>query len=406
MCDESDPWTYIPAAEFKAPLPPATEAARGGLRRLWKSLQCMFQQTKHKVANEVPTYDRPALDLLESIVPDPDWNQAAGHLADALGEDWFQRGQTGHRLCSYVGPPGCEIGAALHALAEQRGLRVLSAPTPESLLEASSSNASALALLDQADQVWVIPHLEAWYLRHEDGLNLIRRLLERLISTNSRALIGCDSWAWAFLQRALGIEATLGQPQTLAACEAERLDAWFRANVDLGGYEFRQSGKDEPIFPEPAAADHERVDDERADSPDQVSALIRSLAAKSRGNLSVALALWRASLRTCDTEKDVAPAKNAGSVLWVDPHATTRLDIDLDQLHRFVLHYVLLHGGLSLGLLVKLLPQPVHDLHSRVSELRQAGILAENGDQLHVTLATYPLIRRNLDSEGFLTDAF
>lgn len=39
-------------------------------------------------------------------------------------------------------------------------------------------------------------------MRHAGGLTLVRRLLERAVSGQlGRGLIGCDSWAWAYLQK-------------------------------------------------------------------------------------------------------------------------------------------------------------------------------------------------------------
>ena len=60
-----------------------------------------------------------------------------------------------------------------------------------------------LADLGEPGGPWVLPELERCFLRHAAGLSLVRKVLERAASGHLAAgLIGCDSWAWAYLQRA------------------------------------------------------------------------------------------------------------------------------------------------------------------------------------------------------------
>ena len=408
MQDETELWNFIHAAEYKVPLPPVSEAAQSGIQRLWMSLQRTFQQPKRNAASEEPQWDRPSSERLKSILPDPDWNQAAIQLARALGDAWFEQPEPARPIRCFIGAPGVNIATVLQSLVQQRRLCELSAPSHELLLDASRSNSSLLqALNEAADHVLVIPQLERWYLRHEEGLSVIRDLIESLIRMRRRVLIGCGSWAWAFLQQAIGIEDELGGPQTLAPLDAQRLDAWFRATFDLNTYEFRQSGSEKPVFAELAAADEEKIKQKQAET----SKLMSSLAAKSRGNPGVALALWRACLRTRDTDskRPAILASTATTVLWVVSPSelqAPQLDIDVDRVHRFVLHWILLHGGLSLALLIRLLPFSADQIRRRVNTLREAGVLEEQDERLQVALTAYPLVRRDLESEGFLTDAF
>lgn len=217
-----------------------------------------------------------------------------------------------------------------------------------------------------------------------------------------RVLLSCDSWAWAFLQQAIGIEDVLGEPLTFAPFDAERLDDWFRSTFDLQGHEFRQCGNDELVFPDMPTADKREI---------ATSAAIASLAANARGNPSAGLALWRASLRTCDADGDTStpPVSAEKTVIWVVPPtdlAPPELHVDGERVHRFVLHSILMHGGLSQSSLDLILPFSRDEIRRRVSELRRAGFLDEQNGRLRVTLTAYPQVRRELQSDGFLTDAF
>lgn len=403
MEDASQIWNCIPVSDFEVPSPPASDAARGAAVRLWKSLQNMFSQPNRKAASEQPQWDRPPLDLVKSISPDPDWNHPAIQLANALEVDWFENRQPARLIYAFVAAPGVDIAETLQRIAQQRRLSVLAAPSPASLFKASRSETSTLNAVDASnDEILAFPHLEQWYLRHEDGLTMVRELLERLIILRKRVLLGCDSWAWAFLQQTIGIEDMLGEPQTLAAFDAKRLDGWFRSTFDFQGHEFRQSGNNELVFPDLLNADNKELESSTA---------ISSLAAKARGNPGVALALWRAGLRTCDADGDASapPSSAAKSVIWVatpSDLAPPELQVDVDQVHRFVLHAILLHGGLSQSSLDAILPFSRDDIQRRVSALRRAGVLDEQDERLRVTLTAYPLVRRDLESEGFLTDAF
>ena len=401
MENETHTWTYIPASDFDVPCPPASDAARGLAVRFWRSIQNIIREPKSKSESEPPQWDRPPLNLLRSISPDPDWSHAAGQLANVLGDDWFENRQPDRLIYAYVAPPGIDIAETLQRLAQQRQLSVLTAPSPDSLLEASRSDTAIFNEVDESSsEILVVPHLERWYLRHEDGLAIVRDLLERLIMLRKRVLLGCDSWAWAFLQLAIGSEDMLGEPQALAPFDAKRLDGWFRSTFDLQGYEYRESDNDELVFPDSPNAKKEQP---------ETSTVIASLAAKARGNPGVALALWRACLRTCDAGAESAPVSETKSVYWVarlDDLAPPEFHVDVDRVHRFVLHSLLLHGGLSHASLDAILPFSRDEIQRRVSALRRAGILDEQDERLRVTLTAYSLVRRELQNAGFLTDAF
>ncbi|NLE76013.1 MAG: hypothetical protein GX605_04595 [Chloroflexi bacterium] len=96
------------------------------------------------------------------------------------------------------------LGQALALWAQSRGWRLLGLPTAEQL---SGGGSDWLAQLDGPQGApLALPSLERCYLRSSAGLVLVRGLLQRLESGPPRLLIGCDSWAWAFLGQTLATD--------------------------------------------------------------------------------------------------------------------------------------------------------------------------------------------------------
>lgn len=179
--DASHTWTCIPVSDFDVPSPPASDVPRGVALRLLKSLKEIFNQPKEKAANERPQWDRPSDELLRSISPDPDWKHAATQLGEAVGDEWFENRQPARLINAFVAAPGINIAESLQHLARHKRLTVIPPPSPDSLFEKSRTDAATLESIDApSTEIAVIPHLEWWYLRHEDGLGLVRNLLERI----------------------------------------------------------------------------------------------------------------------------------------------------------------------------------------------------------------------------------
>jgi hypothetical protein len=300
-----------------------------------------------------------------------------------------------------IGPPGSGISNAIQKLAERRNLNALSPPRPESIIEDIDVHKPLLASLEESyDPIQVIPRLERFYLRHEHGLTLIRTMIEKLVS-GQRILIGCDSWAWAFLQRATGIENILGTPMTFASFDSQRLDGWLRLRCDLEETEILQVRDDKPVF---ASSPSDGAKDSENSSP-KTSLLIRRLAARSRGNLGVAAALWNSSLRY-----DSESGQMSRRTIWVESPDNLELpkpmpDCSQDS-RRFVLHTILLHGGLPFAILAKLLPFSHDTIRRQVIELQRTGVIGVQNGLLQVSQTCYPDVRNELNKEGFLVDDF
>ncbi|WP_299310510.1 hypothetical protein [uncultured Halomonas sp.] len=77
------------------------------------------------------------------------------------------------------------------------------------------------------------PRLERCFLRHAEGLAGVRRLVEQALAGRlGPGIIGCDSWAWAYLQHTLALPE--GQAFTLQPFDGADLDRYFAAAARHG----------------------------------------------------------------------------------------------------------------------------------------------------------------------------
>lgn len=369
---------------------------------LWKRLKIMLRRSDDQPPETLPERHAEG-EVLDAATLQPNWRLAAMALAEEL-RPWLEGREPDRNHRVLIGPPGCDVSTVLHAISQQQKLLTFGPLTSEAIL-GKSAGAGWAALADSSlSGVLVIPQLARCYLRHANGLSLIRRLLEQIVASPHRVLVGCDSWAWAFLHRAIGIEDLLGEPLTFAPFDGARLDSWLRSNGQVADYEFRQVGSEKSLFPEPPKSDHEDA------SSWSGSPFIQRLAAYSRGNPGVALAFWRAGLRRGEPEskESADSARDRESVLWVVPPSqlTPRISDEVDRVHRFVLHSLLLHGGMTLSSLQLILPFDRADIVRRVTSLQRWGLLEARDEIMQVRLLAYPIVRQNLLDEGFLTDGF
>jgi hypothetical protein len=124
---------------------------------------------------------------------------------------------------------------------------IIEPPTTEQIL---SRDENWLDEISQLKQPWVFPNLEKSYLRHAEGLTLIRRFLERAFSGQlGFGVIGCDSWGWSFLQKIWSVPTS--DLLILEAFDAEKLTHIFREQAilsTLGPLSFRESDRGKEIL--------------------------------------------------------------------------------------------------------------------------------------------------------------
>jgi hypothetical protein len=384
------------------PVEPAREAVREGirgfvnhLRRPDKTGEAFLVRT-HLAS--VPSY------LMERVAAQPDWSSLTPGLDQALGA-WAAEEGPATPIQVVVGAPYSGVPVGLAAWAKALGWRLAVAPAEEEILKGGEEWLDSFSR--DMEKPLVIPNFERLYLRHHAGLSLVRRLLDWLWSTKRRCLIGCDSWAWSYLTKALQIDTLVPHPLTLAACDHTHLRAWLgklASRLDRFGVAFRQTDNGDFVLPP-------------AGSPESEPTLVTSdylkhLAAFSRGIPGVAWTIWRFSLQY---EIDEAVGMRAQETAEKDRRLTmwvktwSQLDLpepprSMTQPQLFVLHALLLHGGLTNQGLAQVLPLSAAEVIESVHRLQPAGVIETVGDRYRVTAISYPAVRKILFQEGYLVD--
>jgi hypothetical protein len=407
-------WRFVRLDQYNRPSGTSRETMRKGISGLWLRLG-WGTKTEESVFAEKELSQVPQ-ELVDKVAPDPDWSAPLAAVTAVL-DSWLDAKVTGSATQIFVGPPYHGTSEILTAWAQARGWRLVSAPSPEMIL---TGGQDWLTQLEEDGEPLVLPHLDHCYLRHYDGLTLLRRLLDHIISQSRRWLVGCDSWAWAYLSKALKVHTVFPTPFILEAFDHERLKIWFQQLAAESGEEtfvFRQLDSGKYVLP-PATGD-EASGDRSQGSGTETSGFLKNVAAYSRGIPGIALAFWRRSFGFVhvmeedgeENDKEAQAAGGDSSVypILVKPWSQLNLPgfpsqgASLGLL--MVLHALLIHGGLWTRILPELLPLSPMEIFEYLHLLEASGLVESDQGFWRVTPAGYPAVRLKLQSEGYLTDA-
>lgn len=303
--------------------------------------------------------------------------------------DWATDPMPGRWITPIVLPP-CDEQDLLSQWARRRHHDVLEPPTRDALLIDTPEQPLDLS----GDGVLVIPRLEAWFLRHRSGLGLIRSLLESLADLERHCVIGCNSWAWAFLCKAVDAHLVLPEPLTFKPFDEPRLRRWIAdiaRQQAVEGTRFRLNSNGNNIF----ALD-------RKDRPREE--YFETLAARSRGIAWVAWHLWQRSLKKARETEDNDYSDDDQQTLWVVALEEFSLPGSDGTQALLILQALLIHESLSARELECVLPDPGssgmrHALH-------RAGFIGEKSGRYYCRPAAYPAIRDGLATAGFPLDGY
>lgn len=361
MTDPPDPqhWRLIPVAEYGIPAAPPSQRLRRGFRSWWRRLH---PETASPA--EIPLHPLAEARLDRLVPPFPVEAQVAA-LLEAFAE-------SGERLLLLT-PPDGSWAAALTRVVEllaERGTVELVSPLERPL---GGLPEQARSLLVGRGGV-AVAQLGHWFLRHQDGLAACRELLSRLAEHPSPMLVGCDTWSWLFLTRALAAPAFLPDPRVPAALDAAGVESWLAVPEGI-----RQ----------------------RADGAAPTQVYFQSLAAEGLGLPGVIRDLWRECLRSGETEN--ADSEIGGGGLWLRSPEQGIVPVGaLPDQAPVLLYSLLLHGGLAHADLQRVLPLSPSALAGLLDASRRAGIVDREADVWRIEMRAYPEVRRLLIREGYL----
>lgn len=428
------PWKIVPLADYA--LPADSQPAK--LRRHWRGLTRLLRGDSEDMTQAHAEAELRALPRvrLENLVPPLDWAAAAGALDDALAAE-IAAAQTDRRAPQapavhlLVCPPACEHATLLAHWAKAHGARMLEAPDAAAILAEDVRWLDALA--GAADgRPWVLPRLERCFLRHANGLTLLRGVLELAFGGHiGPGLIGCDSWAFAYVQRIWPLPEA--KVLTVQAFDGEALAAQFvRPHLTdaVRRVDFRVASSGKPLLrrPEDTQQAADQAPGARAPAAGEChSPELRQLAAHVRGNPGLAWHYWRRRLRSAPEPQGEAQ-ESAGEdaadrtrrqlatgeeVVWIaDRVEAPALPAESGEDDALLFHALLLHAGLPASLLARLLPLPMARIRSKLLRLETLGLVeaerqseAQTEPHWQVAALAYPTVREFLRSRSYLTDA-
>lgn len=396
-------WEFVPIGDFSLPADTQLNVAR----KKWRSLRSFFQTSQEPLETHAKAEEDlralPTLQL-ENLAPPVHWGAASAAL------DRFLTARSADGLESeiffLIGQPYVDQAAILRHWAISRKVAVLEGPDPAAILSRQSLEKKSRKPIDSG---WVIPELERWFLRHADGLWLVRELLEQVASGEmGGGIIGCNSWAWAYLQRVWPIPNPTAL--VLQAFDGRALARYFMVSSLAGGEKqvrFLNARTGEPLLSRSG---------EKTGTEEEVSRDLQQLAAHCRGNVEIARQYWRKRLRTApeseqartfDAEAVSSGASAGEDVVWLAPGIEAPvLPVETGDDLIFILHNLLLHNGLSATTLAELMPVPKTQLVSNLLRLQSMEMVESSGGFWRVSAQGYPGVREFLRSHGYLVDAF
>lgn len=404
QAEPSDPiiqWHYVPVAEFRENGATVEANVRTRFQEFWQSVRNPPESNASEIFQPVDSLDALPEPLLRRVAPAPKGNEHARALRATI-DDWLAAPHATNAVLLLADAPHAGGHAALRTWAAEAGSPLVAPPTPEQIL---AGDRTWLDNLPAVEAPWVLPELERCFLRHVRGLTLVRGLLEFLVrGKGGRAILGCSTWALAYLHRVwLTWPATT---LTLQALTAEDLSAWFDRLANPGPrrrFLFRQADNGAYVIPPPQAI----AEDQSVKSSD----FLRRLAVYARGNPGVAAAIWRQGLLADADNPPQVDTPADGDVrhttIWVSPWERIKHPA-LPAVDRrgeaLVLHALLLHGALNVAQLELLLPSVDVAVAEMLAALQHAGFVERVDEAWQVTAVGYPAARQWLKNEGYLTD--
>ena len=397
---EAAVWEFVPLADYKVPGLPAGSAAANA----WAYFKRIFRRKGKE--SQLPVRQEAELRTLaqarlERLLLSPDWHSAATALDKAL-KDWMVALEPDRPVKFVIGQPYSGHAEIVRLWGESYQAAWIAPPTYEEIL---AGDERWFDNWSQAGRLWVLPSMEHCYLRHANGLKLVRELLQGAEGGRlGKGLIGCDSWAWAYLQRLWPVPRP--DALTLQAFDSSRLARLLSSmTVCRSGrrVHFRNAVNGNSILTVPS-------------EDDQVRSEIVQLAAYCRGNVGTAVRYWRERLRS-EPEAEPSEPSNSEEIeqtdepdeesVWVTgvlPEPVMPAGTDED--FALVLHALLLHGGLPESLLSQLLPLPHPRCMALLLRLCNAGFVQYREDRWSVPELAYATVRGLLRGRAYLTDDF
>lgn len=249
--------------------------------------------------------------------------------------------------------------------------------------------------LDQRISLIVIPNLDQCFLRAIGGWESII-FLRNIVVDNPQCfwLMGCNHWAWNFLDFVSQVKAYFGEGFPLPNLTAEELSDWLEdlvpTTVEIQFWENLNLSQDN---------NSDLSEEERRQN------YWYDLAMESHGVSSIAVNLWLQSLRLAreimEMENEDINDLNIEKLDFRQVKPCLPMLPSLSSTERYLLHAVLIHGRINRAHLALTLGESEGQIEAKIQNLLRLGILQKRLGALVVQPAYYPQVKNELANNNF-----
>lgn len=264
--------------------------------------------------------------------------------------------------------------------------------------------------LEKRTTLIMVPCLEQCFLRCIGGWESIELLRDIAIHNRDYFWVfGCNRWAWDFLDFTNQISAYFSEFKAFPELDATMLQQWLspiaQQVIDrAAGVEAHDRAEEKsPEAPESVNAESELADEDRVTD-------YKVLASLSSGVGQIAANLWLQSLRLKaePLDPDQSPQIELDDI--TDEGQKIALQViksplpslpSLDNSDRYLLHSLMIHGGMSRAHLALSLGESESQVQAQIQRLLREKVLVQGQGVLSIRAVHYTKLKAELASNNF-----
>jgi hypothetical protein len=260
--------------------------------------------------------------------------------------------------------------------------------------------------LEQRTTLIVVPCLEQCFLRCIGGWESIELLRDIAIhNRNHFWVFGCNRWAWKFLDFTNQISAYFSQIKAFPELEPDSLRQWLEPIVQQVTDTDPQADKEGQSGEENSS---DSLDEDIADKTELAAWKI--LAIQSSGVSQIAANLWLQSLRLNADPLDTDPlpqielndiTDNGQNIVLQTVKASLPSLPSLDNIDRYLLHSLMIHGAMSRPHLALSLGESESQVQAQVQRLLREQVLVQGKGVLSIRAVHYTKLKAELANNNF-----